>query len=506
MSMIAIRVDASSQIGTGHFMRCLTLAENLHLRGVVICFVSRYLPQYLRDILSEKGYEFILLDGASSDPLTDELSHSHWLECSQQRDAQESALVLSDRTWDWLIVDHYALDARWESALRQTANKIFVIDDIADRQHDCDILLDQNFYSDMYTRYTDKVPGHCLLLLGPRYALLRAEFGRLREKVKPRTGPVKRILVFFGGIDADNYTQCTLDALADISLDGIHVDVVIGSQHPYRKDIESSCTERGFCCYVQTSHIAELMASADLAIGAGGLASWERCCLGLPTIAFSTADNQFRQINDAAVEGLLYVPETGSDFYAWIKHHLCSLSENANLRKLISLRSLSAVDGRGVLRVIRKMGCTGIKMRLATQDDSKKLFNWRNHPSIREVSRNAEAIIWAEHQEWYAAVLSSSDRVLLVGEVQDKPVGVVRFDIEGKDAEVSIYVVPELHLSGKGQELLQSAEDWIKNFKPEIHKIIATVLGKNERSHHLFLGADYKIESTSYVKRIYAHG
>ena len=113
-------------------------------------------------------------------------------------------------------MDHYALDARWESVLRQTAKKTLVIDDIADRQHDCDVLLDQNFYADMQTRYTGKVPEHCQLLLGPRYALLREEFRQLREQITPRTGPVKRVLVFFGGVDADNYTARAIKALANI--------------------------------------------------------------------------------------------------------------------------------------------------------------------------------------------------------------------------------------------------------------------------------------------------
>ena len=196
---IAFRVDASGQIGTGHFMRCLTLAENLHFKGVVIRFVSRHLPEYLREMLFEKGYELILLNGAFSDSIKDDLPHSHWLECSQQRDAQDSAQALSDRTWDWLIVDHYALDTRWESVMRQGVKKILVIDDIADRQHDCELLLDQNFYTDMHARYTGKVPAQCKLLIGPRYALLREEFRLLRQQLKPRTGPVKRIHVFFWG-------------------------------------------------------------------------------------------------------------------------------------------------------------------------------------------------------------------------------------------------------------------------------------------------------------------
>ena len=179
---IAFRVDASTQIGTGHFMRCLTLADALKQHGAKIRFASRHMPEYLRDMLVVKGHEFMLLDSSPSDAISDGLSHANWLGTSQHADAQDTVQALSGQTWDWLIVDHYALDARWESALRQTAKNIFVIDDIADRQHDCDVLLDQNLYADMDSRYTGKVPAHCQLLLGPRYALLRDEFRQLREQ------------------------------------------------------------------------------------------------------------------------------------------------------------------------------------------------------------------------------------------------------------------------------------------------------------------------------------
>ena len=193
---IAFRTDASDQIGTGHFMRCLTLADGLKQRGAQICFVSCHLPEQLRSILVAKGHEFVLLDSVQNALALDELAHAHWLGGTQAEDAADTIRALSDRILDWLVVDHYALDFRWESALRQTAKKIMVIDDIADRQHDCDVLLDQNFYADMQTRYTGKVPSHCRLLLGPRYALLRDEFRQLHEHVKPCSGPVKRMLVF----------------------------------------------------------------------------------------------------------------------------------------------------------------------------------------------------------------------------------------------------------------------------------------------------------------------
>ena len=289
---IAIRVDASGQIGTGHFMRCMTLANALQQPGAQTRFVNRHLPEHLRHMLDAKGHEFIPLNSSSSETIAVDLPHAHWLGTSQHADEQDTIQALSDQTWDWLVVDHYALDARWESVVRKITKNILVIDDIADRQHDCDVLLDQNFYTDMDTRYTVKVPAHCRLLLGPRYALLRDEFRQLRERVNPRTGPVKRILVFFGGVDVYNYTARAIEALAYIGSHDLHVDVVIGAQHPCREQIEFKCVQHGFICHVQTPRMAELMAAADLAIGAGGSASWERCCLGVPALIVASADNQ----------------------------------------------------------------------------------------------------------------------------------------------------------------------------------------------------------------------
>ncbi len=503
---VAIRVDASGQIGTGHFMRCLTLADALHTRAIAIRFISRHLPQYLQKILTEKGYECTLLEGLPTDSFAEDLAHSHWLETTQSADAEAVVQVLSDKTWEWMIVDHYALDSRWESALRQTVRRILVIDDIADRPHDCDVLLDQNFYSDMEARYAGKVPAYCKLLLGPRYALLRDEFRQLRQQLKPRTVPVKRILLFFGGVDTENYTAKALSALDGNRLGSIHVDVVIGLQNPFRAQIEALCAAREFTSHVQTSRMGELMAAADLAIGAGGSATWERCCLGLPTIAIATAENQIMQVRDAACEGLLYAPDTDEDVTGSIHRHLFALIENTNLLRLLSRNAFCAVDGKGVLRVIREMRCSGIEIRISTLDDSENLFKWRNHNMIRAVSRNSHKIEWRDHQKWFAAVLSSSERALLIGTLHEVAVGVVRFDIQDSVADVSIYVVPDIHLSGIGYELLQSAEEWLKKFRPEIDVIKAVVLGGNERSHHLFSGAGYKAESTSYLKRIHAHG
>jgi UDP-2,4-diacetamido-2,4,6-trideoxy-beta-L-altropyranose hydrolase len=500
---IVVRVDASTQIGTGHFMRCLTLAAGFKQRGAQVRFVSRHMPEYLRDMLNAKGHEFVPLNSIPSEKTADDGSYAHWLGVSQAQDATDTCHALSDQTWDWLVVDHYALDVRWETVLRNAVERILVIDDIADRQHDCDVLLDQNFYTDMDIRYTGKVPAHCQLLLGPRYALLREEFRRIREQINPRTGPVKHALVFFGGVDPDNYTSRAIEALASIGSHDLHVDVVIGVQHPHRKQIETACVYHDFVCHVQTDQIAELMAAADLAIGAGGSATWERCCLGLPTLTVCVADNQRKQITDAASAGMLYAPEVEDELILVFKRHVIALMENGCLRHAISHNGMQAVDGRGVDRVIGSLGCSGVDIRIARHDDAEKLFEWRNHPTVRAFSRSADMITWESHQKWFASVLTSPDRLLLIGQIGEVPVGVVRFDMQSDEAEVSIYLVPNAKIPCQGRDLLRSAERWFMGNRPEVRKICAHVLAGNARSQHIFLGTGYQVEFTRYSKMIH---
>jgi UDP-2,4-diacetamido-2,4,6-trideoxy-beta-L-altropyranose hydrolase len=355
---VLIRTDASVEIGSGHLMRCLTLADALKQRGVQIRFISRHLPEHLREMIAAKQHEFMPLDSYPSEAIASDVAHAHWLGTSQHADVQDSIQALSDQTWDWLVVDHYALDARWESALRQMVKNILVIDDIADRRHDCDILLDQNFYADMDIRYTGKVPAHCRLLLGPRYALLREEFRQLHEQTKPRTEPVKRILVFFGGVDADNYTGRVVKALASLGIGGLHVDVVIGAQHPCREQIESACAEYEFDCHVQTNRMAELMAAADMAIGAGGSATWERCCLGLPTLAVSLADNQIKIATALDSFGAgKYVGSQDTASITIICKAVLDLLQNRSQLKVLSEKAYSMVDGLGVDRLCNELIC-----------------------------------------------------------------------------------------------------------------------------------------------------
>jgi UDP-2,4-diacetamido-2,4,6-trideoxy-beta-L-altropyranose hydrolase len=502
MLKIAFRVDASPQIGTGHFMRCLTLADALRRDGAKIRFVYRQLPDHFLLLLKRGGHEYSPMPHDPPGEPDRDLRHGGWLGTSRAHDAAQTIHALADGSWDWLIVDHYALDARWESALRGSARMIAVIDDIADRAHDCDLLLDQNLQAGSMDRYAGKVPNYCRKLLGPRYALLREEFRVARERATPRDGPVRRVLIFFGGVDADNLTGHAIEAVAGLAVSGMHVDVVIGARHPYGTDIAAQCRLQGFTCHVQTERMAELIAAAELAIGAGGTAVWERCCLGLPALTICVAENQQEQIAAAADAGLVYAPEYAGAPTSFIQRHTRALMENRLLRRSISDACLLAVDGRGSGRVAATIAGGDLEIRRATAEDSRNLFAWRNDPGVRQVSRSSDVIEWGVHQEWLAAVLASADRHLLIGEHQGSPVGVVRFDVKGDEAEISIYLVPGAQPFGRGRRLLQCSERWLAANCLGVRRIQAEVLAGNERSKRLFLGAGYHCESAIYSKRL----
>lgn len=291
--VIVFRVDSSQQIGSGHVMRCLTLAERFRSkRKAEVIFLMRDLDGNLIDLVKKQEYKVNVLPRSAHD--YDLSGYEAWLTVPQELDAEQSISCLSGMgIVDLLVVDSYAIDILWENKLRPYSKKIMAIDDLANRRHDCDILLDQNLYEDMDTRYKYLGPGNCKLYLGPKYALLRKEFYAAKKSMKNRTGKLNNILVFFGGVDATNETSKTLKALMMLNNKELEINVVVGDANPHKEEVKQLCRYSDkWHYYCQVNNMAELMAEADLAIGAGGTATWERCFLGLPAIVIAVADNQ----------------------------------------------------------------------------------------------------------------------------------------------------------------------------------------------------------------------
>lgn len=293
---VVIRTDASLEIGTGHVMRCITFAKQLKREGANITFVCRNFNGNSISFLQNQGFKVFPLNS----PILQ--NHWKWIRENWEQDARETRLIienLNGRT-HLLIVDHYGLDAKWESCLRLYVNRIMVIDDLADRVHDCDLLLDQNYYLNMEKRYNGLVSDSCIQLLGPNYALLRDEFLSIDiSRIRQRERNVKNILVIFGGTDPTGETVKTLHAIQELNRLDIEFNIVVGAANPQKDKIECMCNKLPNLIYhCQVTNISELMLNADFSIGAGGSTTWERCFLKLPSIIVIVADNQ-REIVDA---------------------------------------------------------------------------------------------------------------------------------------------------------------------------------------------------------------
>lgn len=291
---IFIRVDASSEIGTGHVMRCLTLANKFANKGSNITFLCRNHKGNLINIIKREKYPVLtLVNLQQKGEFKQQNEYSLWLGTSQEKDAQQTINLIKDYKIDLLVVDHYALDSNWEIRLRDFADKLLVIDDLANRPHFCDFLLDQNFYEKYEGRYINLIPSHTRTFLGPKYALLRDEFFQMEHFLKSRNGVLNHIMVFFGGSDPSNETLKALLALIQIKWEELKVDVVVGESNYNKGVISQICANNDFISFhQQVNNMAELMNKADLFIGAGGTTTWERCFMGLPAVIITTAKNQ----------------------------------------------------------------------------------------------------------------------------------------------------------------------------------------------------------------------
>ena len=336
-------------------MRCLTLADALSEQGAECQFVCREHEGHLMGHIRSRGYELHALPRPSSNTsFESDLAHASWLGVDWQTDAEQTHQALDSERFDWLIVDHYALDHRWESALRSSCKRIMVIDDLADRQHDCDLLLDQN-YGSSAARYRGLVPADCTQRHGPEYALVKPVYAERRAQLPARNGQVRRVLIYFGGgADAANLTSLAVQAFQAPELAHIALDIVVGAAYAHQSSLEELVTQRcNATIHRQLPDLADLMAQADLAIGAGGATTWERCCMGLPAIVISIAENQRPACEALSADKMIdYLGHVDQVTSALIRDHVLSFIKNSDLLRDLSERGMRLVDGSGAYRIL----------------------------------------------------------------------------------------------------------------------------------------------------------
>lgn len=360
MKTVCFRVDSGAAIGTGHVQRCLTLAEAL--QKTFCChafFICRDHPGHISAFIRERGFEVFMLASHNGMTVTDE-PYSAWLGTHWQHDAVETKAVIETqcKKVDWLVVDHYAIDERWENELSNTRHRLLVIDDIANRKHLCDLLLDQNL-GRCVADYQHLVNPEAKLLLGTQYALLRNEFAALRQQAKQRREHVikpQRLLVAMGGTDPDNVTGWVIDALVEAGYT-LPTDVVLGGSATHLAAVRKQVAQQPWLTlHVDTPKMAELILHADIAIGAAGTSSWERACLGLPSILITIADNQKVIAENLVAIGAAYALGHSKDLKVKMLHVLLqALLIDRKVYQAMAKTAMTVCDGLSCLRVINGM-------------------------------------------------------------------------------------------------------------------------------------------------------
>lgn len=487
---VVFRVDASARMGIGHLMRCLTLAESLRERGAQLRFVCREHTGNLIALLQQKAMPVTVLPAPAVNDANTSEDYAAWLGVTQAEDIEQTIEALNGENPDWLVVDHYGLDVEWERVLRPHVSNLLVIDDLTNRRHDCDVLLDQNYSAKGEQRYAGLVTDACKLLVGPRYALLRPEYRAYRKTLGARDGLVKRVLVFFGGTDPQNVTGMTLEALSHPELKHLEVDVVVGANNPHRKSIEQQVLHRQHTTlYESRPHLADLMAQADIALGAGGATTWERMCLGLPTVVVVIAENQSPAAEVLAAKHLIiYAGKTSAVSVNDLSKEIIALISNASRLIVLSEQNELTVDGFGALRMREVMLPTDIahiRLRVACQEDVVTYFNWANDSEVRKNAIHTTPIPWLTHKEWFAKRLKDPSSHMYVMEAAELPVGQIRFDKKGNEARIDYSLDALVRGRGWGKRLVSLGLEQMQ--QTESIRLLAEVKASNKASRSVFL-------------------
>lgn len=341
---VVFRADASIGIGWGHVMRCVTLAKAIVASGGSCIFLCRDVAGNLVEWIRAQGFEVLVLK--SQTELTDAA------ECRDK--------LVASRRFDWLVVDSYQLGRVWELSMQGVAQRLMVIDDFSNRSHEADLLLNQNLdvTRDDYDRLT---PAECVTCTGPEYALLRPEFAAGRDALLSHGERQKRLLVSMGGADAGDSTSWVLEALDRLPLPADwEIAVVMGGTAPALENVKKLCLTMSAKTdvFVDVTDMAYLMAASDLGIGAAGSTSWERCCMGLPSVLVALADNQKPIAEALERRGAAKVVALGDTLCLQAAVQL--LVYDAIVRDTMSSRAAAICDGSGARRLLSRLsGITG---------------------------------------------------------------------------------------------------------------------------------------------------
>lgn len=301
MKNIVFRVDASIQIGSGHVMRCLTLADMLAKAGVFCYFICRQHEGNMLNLIKTKGYPVLPLAKANElkPDCLNKFEYAGWLGVDINIDVQEtlSALkVINKPVIDWVVVDHYAIGSEWEKQISSYCNRIMVIDDLANRNHYCDILLDQNPLVYIHEKYNALCLKETLMLLGPKYTLLSPDFleahlNRIKFLQNSISSENGEIIIFMGASDQEGLTLKVLESLENEGYtERLHV--LAGLINNNKHSISQYCQARNIKCTINHENTAKLLVKAAMGIVACGKFAIELQALGIPCLLVPLSEIQ----------------------------------------------------------------------------------------------------------------------------------------------------------------------------------------------------------------------
>lgn len=501
MKRFLFRVDSSFEIGSGHLIRCRSLAYELRNQGAEIFFISKNLEGNLIQIIRNKFFTHEISPTKNSNTIDEDYKWPYYknLKSTQEEDALETIEIINykiKKKIDWIIIDHYSLDYKWSDFIKNSKSdyikkaKIFVIDDLININLKADILLNQNFYREKkIEKYNKKILNKSKFLMGPKFSLLSKDYEILRKSAKKRIS-VNNILIYFGGVDKDNNTLKVINKLKNFHIKKIKVSIVIGIQNKNIKSIQNSIRSiRNYQIYVQLESIAELMLKSDLFIGSSGTTTLERFCLGIPSMVKAISPDQ-TEIIKALEDSKL----TKSFEFNNFEEILIQFFQNKNLLSSMSQANLLLNDGLGTKRLCLQLlhNFYPLKIRNASISDLELLFSWVNEEKVRKFSFEEHNITMREHENWLKNSLNDFDKyIFIITNIYDLPIAQTRFEKNGEILKIDISIDKDYRGNNLATNILKiSLKEILNKFKSKIY-VIAEIKNENEASIKAFTNLKY---------------
>ena len=438
LGALLIRADAGCDIGVGHVMRCLALAQAWQDQGGSAIFALAKTAPAIEEKLRTENCIVESVPGR----------------IGSNEDAGCTAGLGRRHAAAWIVLDGYRFDPNYQGTIKDIGFKLLMIDDLGGSQaYFADLILNQNVHA-AEAMYPNR-QGQSRCLLGSRFALLRREFRSV--PVREQRTEARRVLITMGGSDPGNATARVLDALRAIP-ERLEVKVVVGPANSSAEGLTRALPGAHQIQIISNpDFMVDLMSWADIAVSAAGSTVWEMCRLGLPAILISIADNQEPGAEELGRKGIaVYLGPRENARSSDITNAVVEVLRSPERRTRMSRAGQRLVDGRGAERVVTALQASPLRIRRATQEDCWLLWQWVNDPQVRAASFNSQAISREDHAAWFARRLNSTDSAIYIAEDSSGvPVGQFRVEWHGdKGAVVDISVAPEKRGAGIASSII----------------------------------------------------